>query len=127
MNSIRSLTFTVLSFAVVCTRAQLIPMTPEGCFSSSASMQDLGGYMYQSMGYCQKQCAQLGKAVMATTAGSNCWCGDVLPAAISKVADEKCDSPCNGYPQSKCTSRISAVGIQSRLILLQVVVQTLGW
>lgn len=117
MKSIRALTFTVLLFAVVSARAQLTPMTPEGCFSSSEPMQDQGSYMYQSTGYCQQQCVGLGKAVMATTAGSNCWCGDLLPAASSKVTEDKCDSPCNGYNKQNCMLDSVPVGLPPMLIL----------
>ncbi|KAL9055235.1 MAG: hypothetical protein Q9206_003220, partial [Seirophora lacunosa] len=33
---------------------------------------------------------------MALTTGSNCWCGDLLPAASSKTDDAKCDKSCQG-------------------------------
>ncbi len=111
MKSRRSLTAWVLLVSAVSVHAQgqapspslvLNPMTAQGCFSSSEPMQDQGSYMYQSSGYCQKQCAALGKPVMATTQGSNCWCGDLLPAANSKVADDQCDSPCNGFNKETC-------------------------
>ncbi|MCJ1469828.1 hypothetical protein MMC07_008470 [Pseudocyphellaria aurata] len=34
--------------------------------------------------------------------GANCWCGDLLPAANSKVANSKCDIKCNGFPDDIC-------------------------
>ncbi|MCJ1224111.1 hypothetical protein MMC12_000754 [Toensbergia leucococca] len=77
-------------------------MTPEGCFSSSSPMQDQGSYEYQSSGYCQKICVTLGKAVMGTTMGSNCWCGDELPPADSQVSDSECNTPCYGYNKANC-------------------------
>jgi cell wall integrity and stress response component len=36
------------------------------------------------------------------TEGSNCFCGDMLPAADTKVDDSKCDTPCDGYDQEMC-------------------------
>lgn len=126
MKSIRALTLTVLLFAVLSARAQLTPMTPEGCFSSSEPMQDQGSYMYQSTGYCQQLCAGLGKAVMATTAGSNCWCGDLLPAASSKVTEDTCNSPCNGYNKQNCIRFCPPGNTSDANLMLQVVVQMHG-
>ncbi|KAF6219316.1 hypothetical protein HO133_005141 [Letharia lupina] len=65
-------------------------------------MTDLGSYMYQSPGYCQQQCVNQTKAVMGTTLGSNCWCGDLLPASSSKVSDSECSSKCYGYNLDTC-------------------------
>ena len=76
----------------------------EGCFTSSADMTDLGSYIYQSPGYCQLQCVNQKKAVMGTTMGSDCWCGDLLPASSSKVPDSECNSKCNGYNLDTCKS-----------------------
>jgi len=36
------------------------------------------------------------------TEGSNCFCGDMLPAADTKVDDSKCDTPCDGYNKEMC-------------------------
>lgn len=77
-------------------------MTDEGCFSSSAPLTDQGSATYQSSGYCQPICVDLGYSVMALTEGSNCWCGDMLPAADTKVGDDKCDTPCDGYNKENC-------------------------
>ena len=74
----------------------------EGCFTSSADMTDLGSYTYQSPGYCQQQCVSQNMPVMGTTMGSNCWCGDLLPASSSKVSDSECSSKCNGYNLDTC-------------------------
>ena len=81
------------------------PLVYEGCFTSSADMTDLGSYTYQSPGYCQQQCLNQNKPVMGTTMGSNCWCGDVLPASSSKVSDSECSSKCNGYNLDTCKSQ----------------------
>jgi len=39
---------------------------------------------------------------MAMTEGSNCFCGDMLPAESDKVDDSNCDTPCDGYDQEMC-------------------------
>ncbi len=88
------------SFASV--TAQLKPLVNKGCFTSSTGMTDQGSFTYQSPSYCQQQCVNMNKPVMATTQGSNCWCGDSLPVSSSKVADSQCNSPCNGYDKLPC-------------------------
>ena len=77
-------------------------MTSEGCFSSSGDFVDQGSYTYQSSGWCQKQCVALGKPVLGLNQGSNCWCGDLLPAADTQVDDSQCNTPCQGYSQENC-------------------------
>ncbi len=91
-----------LSFSIASVSAQLKPLVNKGCFTSSTGMTDQGSYTYQSQGYCQQQCVNINKPVMATTQGSNCWCGELLPVSSSKVADSQCSSPCNGYGQDFC-------------------------
>lgn len=83
----------------------LKPTTAKGCYTSAEGLEDRGSYTFQTPGYCQKQCVDLNKPVMALTTGSNCWCGDLLPAASSKTSDAKCDKSCQGYPDDKCTYR----------------------
>ncbi|KAL8799233.1 MAG: hypothetical protein Q9182_006035 [Xanthomendoza sp. 2 TL-2023] len=39
---------------------------------------------------------------MALTGGSDCWCGDLLPATSSRVSDSDCGTACNGWPDQKC-------------------------
>jgi cell wall integrity and stress response component len=41
---------------------------------------------------------------MAMTEGSNCYCGDMLPAESDKVDSSYCDTPCDGYDQETCMS-----------------------
>ncbi|KAK5130068.1 hypothetical protein LTR08_002501 [Meristemomyces frigidus] len=77
-------------------------MTYQGCFSSSDGLTDQGSWTYQTSGYCQPICVDANQAVLATTGGTNCWCGDVLPQADSKVDDSKCNTPCDGYPAEEC-------------------------
>lgn len=42
---------------------------------------------------------------MALSEGSNCWCGDELPAEDTLVDDDKCDTPCDGYDKEMCKSQ----------------------
>lgn len=74
----------------------------QGCYGSAGSLTSVGTYIYQSTGYCAVKCKNNGKAVMATTNGTECYCGDVLPAASDKVEDSKCTTPCVGYPMDTC-------------------------
>ena len=80
------------------------PSVSKGCYSSADGFLDQGSYTYQSPGYCQEQCVKLNKPVMALVAGSDCWCGDLLPVASSKVADSQCETGCQGFPDDKCKS-----------------------
>ena len=99
------------AFALVSAQSSssLKPLVYEGCFKTSAGMTDLGPYTYQSPGYCQQQCVNQTKPVMGTTMGSNCWCGDLLPPASSKVSDSECSSKCNGYNLDTCKSQLLCV------------------
>lgn len=80
-------------------------MTDKGCFSSSEPLEDQGSYTFQTQGNCQPICVGLEYPVMALVNGSNCFCGNKLPAKSSKVDDDKCNTPCNGYPQDDCGGR----------------------
>ena len=107
--------------------SNLRPLVYEGCFTSSAGMTDLGSYIYQSPGYCQEQCVRQNKPVMGTAQGSNCWCGDLLPASISKVSDSECNSKCNGYDQDSCKLQAGdSISWNVVLTLVQVVDLALG-
>jgi len=86
----------------------LATMTYEGCYSSSSGLTDQGSYTYQTSGYCQPICVKQNQAVLATSGGSDCWCGDVLPPADSKVDDSNCNTPCNGYGSENCTCKTNA-------------------
>jgi len=99
----------LLSAALISsTSAQgLKTMKGQGCYSSSTPLKDQGENIYQSSGACQKTCVEdsnTSYAVMAMTEGSNCYCGDMLPAESDKVDDSKCDTPCDGYDQEMCKS-----------------------
>ena len=76
--------------------------TLEGCFSSSEPLQDQGLYTFQALGWCQPLCVRMNKPVLAFSNGTNCWCGDELPAASSKVSNSQCNVPCNGFPADTC-------------------------
>ena len=78
--------------------------TYEGCFSSSDPLQDQGPYTFQALGWCQPLCVRMGKPVLAFFNGTNCWCGDELPAASDKVSDSECAVSCDGFPADSCKS-----------------------
>jgi len=73
-----------------------------GCFSSGGPLVNQGSYTFQSAGYCQCQCATLNKPVMATTKGSDCYCGDLLPPTDTVASNSSCNTPCQGYDQADC-------------------------
>ena len=54
---------------------------------------------------------------MATTKGSDCYCGDLLPATTSEASNSSCDSPCNGYGADNCGGEgfwsVALTGIES--------------
>lgn len=96
-----------LSLSTVGVHAQgsIDDMTYAGCFSSSQPLDDQGSYTYQTSGYCRPLCEDQGAAVFGLSDGSNCWCGNQLPAANSKVSDSNCDVGCNGYDKENCRPR----------------------
>lgn len=99
----RALAWLSLVVPVFAEELFLKAFTFEGCFDSSDPLQDHGYNKFQSSGACQEQCVRLGKAVMAMSKGTNCWCGDRMPAADSKVDDSKCDKFCVGFDKEMCT------------------------
>lgn len=90
------------SVPVLADQLALKAMTAEGCYATSDPLEDHGPNEFQSSGACQKQCVLLGKAVLGLTKGTNCWCGDQIPAAASKVEDSKCNAFCVGYDKENC-------------------------
>jgi len=78
------------------------PLVYEGCYNSHGSLSQNSTYLFNTMGYCQQQCAPLGKAVEATSNGNECWCGDEVPPSSAKVDDSKCDTVCAGYGPEFC-------------------------
>lgn len=43
---------------------------------------------------------------MGLVNGEECWCGDLLPPADSKVGMGECDTDCSGYDTEKCMSSV---------------------
>lgn len=76
--------------------------TSKGCYSDSTPLKDQGPYTFQSSGYCKQLCTKKNMAVYALYQGSNCLCGDEIPAESAKVSDDECNVSCNGYPSDKC-------------------------
>ncbi|KAF2500380.1 hypothetical protein BU16DRAFT_452608 [Lophium mytilinum] len=95
-------------------------MTYEGCFSVGDPLEDHGPATFQTAGNCQPICLGLGKAVMGLVDGSNCFCGDLLPPADTKVDNDLCNTPCNGYDKDNCGGNgywmISLTGINHNKI-----------
>ena len=85
--------------------AGLKTLTYSGCFTSSETFTDLGPWTFQTSGYCQSACVNITKPVMGLNGGTNCWCGDMLPAAVNKVDDHQCDYPCAGFDKDTCKCR----------------------
>lgn len=77
-------------------------MTLEGCFHSNQGLKFNATWTWQTSGWCQPKCVGMNQAVLATTNGSDCWCGNVLPPASSKVADSFCNKNCTGFGQEMC-------------------------
>lgn len=73
-----------------------------GCYSEVDSFKNQGPYTYQSPGYCQTECAENGFKVAALSRGNMCYCGNKMPSDSAKVADDKCDLSCSGWPAESC-------------------------
>ncbi|KAK7529854.1 uncharacterized protein J3D65DRAFT_160101 [Phyllosticta citribraziliensis] len=77
-------------------------MTSKGCFSSEEPLEDHGYYIYQSQGNCQSVCVGAQMEVMGLVNGTNCFCGNKLPAKSTLADDDKCNTPCSGYDSDNC-------------------------
>ena len=75
-----------------------------GCYSEIESFKNQGPYTYQSPGHCQAQCAEDDYKVAALSRGNMCYCGNEMPPDSAKIADDKCDVPCSGWPAGSCES-----------------------
>jgi len=73
-----------------------------GCYSSSDGLTEGQTYLYQSTSYCQQNICTGQQSVMGLTNGNDCYCGNSLPPASSKVDDSKCNVGCAGFGQVKC-------------------------
>lgn len=80
----------------------LKPISTLACYKSVDTLTEFGDYTFATSGWCQEQCGDQNKAVMALTAGSTCYCGDTIPAADQIVANSSCTTPCNGYDKDDC-------------------------
>ncbi|EAW10789.1 WSC domain-containing protein [Aspergillus clavatus NRRL 1] len=98
-----ALTTSALLLAAVFPSVKADPtMVKEGCFSDATPLEDQGPYTYQSNGYCQTLCVKSNYLVFALTKGSNCLCGNQLPAQSAETTDDKCNVKCAGWPDVMC-------------------------
>ncbi|KAF9888330.1 hypothetical protein FE257_008763 [Aspergillus nanangensis] len=100
MKASLAATFLLLAVGLPAVNAQAA--TKKGCYSDASPLKDQGSYMYQSDGYCQKTCKDGDYKVFAMTKGSNCLCGNKLPAENTKTSDSDCNSKCAGWPDVMC-------------------------
>ena len=92
----------ILGLAAMATAQTYKPLVYQGCYSSAGEMTNVGSYLYQTPNYCQEECVKINKPVLGTTKGSDCYCGDLLPAASDKISDSECSTKCNGFGQQTC-------------------------
>ncbi|ETI21099.1 hypothetical protein G647_07443, partial [Cladophialophora carrionii CBS 160.54] len=78
------------------------PITPLGCYSDADPLESQGDYVFQTTGHCLLVCRRLEKAVMATTGGTTCYCGDDFPALDAEVDMRHCNVSCAGYGLQTC-------------------------
>lgn len=77
-----------------------------GCYNrdtiQSLGLTSKGSYIYQSVSYCQEQCA--GANIVALFNGGECYCGDTLDNinSLGPSADGSCTTPCDGWPYQNC-------------------------
>lgn len=81
-------------------------MTYKGCFSSFEPLEEPARnssfQQFQTAGLCQQICGGEGRPVFGLVSGSDCLCGDLLPAADTVVDDGECNTPCHGYDKHTC-------------------------
>ncbi|KAF9774663.1 hypothetical protein IL306_007313 [Fusarium sp. DS 682] len=75
--------------------------TSQGCFDSPPSKADGKSQTFNSPGSCGNYCKKQNKFV-AIMKDVECICADVYPAKSALVDDDKCDTPCPGYPLNAC-------------------------
>jgi cell wall integrity and stress response component len=78
--------------------------TEIGCFATGTPLENHGEYEFQSPGNCQLVCLELGKNVMGLSDGTNCWCGDEIPAKDWQIKNSTCGTTCGGIDQLTCKS-----------------------
>ncbi len=84
--------------------ATLNAVTSQGCFKSSGNLTSEGTPEWNSSGSCATLCKDKGYAVSATTAGTQCFCGNLYPPKGDIVADKNCNVACGGYDLEACES-----------------------
>ena len=86
--------------------------TYQGCYAVDSTLVVNDTSIYQSTGRCNGEICAKGKyAVFGLTSGSQCWCGNSIPA--NQVTPDHCSLPCPGYPSDNCIITIKV----SKLIL----------
>ncbi|KAL2786473.1 hypothetical protein BJX66DRAFT_312776 [Aspergillus keveii] len=73
----------------------------QGCFSNPGDLQNIGSYVFQSIGHCTNACTESGYRFVAVQ-GEDCWCGKSLPSIDDVISDDKCDTECPGYVGDVC-------------------------
>ncbi|CEL03606.1 hypothetical protein ASPCAL04758 [Aspergillus calidoustus] len=73
----------------------------QGCFRNPGDLQNIGSYVFQSIGHCTNACTENGSRYAAVQ-GEDCWCGKSLPSVEDVVSDDKCDTECPGYVGDVC-------------------------
>ncbi|KAJ5111079.1 hypothetical protein N7532_001614 [Penicillium argentinense] len=73
-----------------------------GCYSKVNSPTAQSEFEFMSLEYCTNKCSRLGYRISALSDGSQCSCGNELPSESDKVDDDKCDTPCQGFPADMC-------------------------
>jgi cell wall integrity and stress response component len=76
--------------------------TEIGCFETGTPLENHGEYEFQSPGNCQLVCLELGKNVMGLSDGTNCWCGDKIPAEAWQTDNSSCSTTCGGIDEINC-------------------------
>ncbi|GIK01156.1 hypothetical protein Aspvir_005188 [Aspergillus viridinutans] len=69
------------------------------CYNSPGDLTLAGSSQFMSRGMCENKCDK--NAVLAVQ-GTDCYCGSSLPPPSAKVSNDKCDTPCPGYPVDYC-------------------------
>ncbi|KAH7382885.1 WSC domain-containing protein [Cadophora sp. MPI-SDFR-AT-0126] len=87
------------------TNVMALERTAQGCFSSSTGLKLNSSIEYNSRGSCGDVCYAQNSATFAMTNKNDCYCGDVLPPASTKVDDTKCNINCPGFGSESCGSK----------------------
>ena len=76
--------------------------TVQGCYKNLNNYVFNQTFIYNTDGSCQKRCAPAGYNAMATTKGTDCWCGNSIPSDADKIEDTFCNVPCAGFGDNNC-------------------------